>query len=103
MVAVSRGGCGKERTSDDRPIGYVYLFKSGRYYKIGKSNSAGRREYELSRQLPEGLKRIHIIRTDDPSGIEKYWHERFATKHKHGEWFDLDAADIRAFKRLKFM
>jgi hypothetical protein len=29
-------------------MGFVYLFKSGRYYKIGKSNAAGRREREAS-------------------------------------------------------
>jgi Meiotically up-regulated gene 113 len=84
-------------------IGYVYLFKSGRFYKIGKSNSAGRREYELAIQLPERVDTIHVIRTDDPSGIEDYWHRRFAAKRKNGEWFDLEAADVAAFKRHKFM
>src|SRR5262249_19753423 len=33
--------------TDQIEIGFVYLMKSGRYYKIGRSNSAGRREYEL--------------------------------------------------------
>lgn len=27
-------------------FGSVYLMKSGRFYKIGRSNSVGRREYE---------------------------------------------------------
>jgi hypothetical protein len=90
-------------TTENVALGYVYLVKSGRYYKIGRSNAARRREYELGRELPERVQRIHIIRTDDPRGIEKYWHQRFATQHKHGEWFDLEPADIRAFKRRKFM
>lgn len=85
---------------DDR-LGFVYLMKSGRYYKIGKSNAPGRREYELALQLPEEPTTIHLIRTDDPEGIERYWHERFKNKRKGGEWFDLDAEDITAFKRRK--
>jgi hypothetical protein len=84
-------------------IGYIYLMKSGKFYKLGRSNAAGRREYELGIQLPEKLKTVHVIRTDDPIGIEAYWHNRFAAKRKNGEWFDLDASDIGAFKRRKFM
>ncbi|HUR65848.1 MAG TPA: GIY-YIG nuclease family protein, partial [Chitinophagaceae bacterium] len=83
--------------------GYVYLFKSGKYYKIGKSNAPGRREYELALQLPEKLITIHKIITDDPSGIEEYWHKRFASKRKNGEWFDLNNAKIKAFRKRKFM
>lgn len=97
----------QEMPDEPRPreveLGFVYLVKSGRFYKIGKTNSAGRREYELALQLPEKVKPIHDIRTDDPIGIEAYWHKRFEAKRKGGEWFDLNAADIAVFKRRKFM
>ena len=86
-----------------RSIGYVYLIKSGKYYKIGKSNAPGRREYEYSIQLPEDVKTLHLIKTDDPDGIEEYWHKRFAQKRMKGEWFALTSEDINAFKRRKFM
>lgn len=71
---------------NDEPseFGYVYLMKSGQYYKLGRTNSVGRREYELTLQLPEQAVRVHAIRTDDPDGIEKYWHSRFADRRKGG-------------------
>jgi len=83
-------------------VGSVYLLRSGRHYKIGKTNAFGRRERELAIQLPEKANTVHVIQTDDPEGIEAYWHTRFAAKRRHGEWFELDAADVVAFRRRKY-
>jgi hypothetical protein len=84
----------------DLPLaGQVYLMKAGSHYKIGRSNAAGRRAYELAIQLPERLEVVHVLDTDDAVGIEKYWHNRFASRRANGEWFALTKADVNAFKR----
>jgi hypothetical protein len=84
-------------------LGHVYLLKSGRYYKIGHSIAPGQRERQLAIQLPEKAAIVHTIKTDDPAGIEKYWHGRFAEKRLNGEFFKLSQADVSAFRRRKFM
>jgi hypothetical protein len=92
-----------EPRNASQPFGFVYLLKSGRYHKVGRSNSVGRRERELAIQLPERSKVVHSIKTDDPVGIEAYWHARFEGRRKNGEWFELTADDVLAFRRRKFM
>jgi hypothetical protein len=88
----------------NKASGYVYLVKSGKLYKIGFSTNHWQRKSELHKQTSEGISEIHTIAAiDDAPGIEKYWHERFKDKRQHGEWFDLSAEDISAFKKRKFM
>jgi hypothetical protein len=91
----------KDVSDSEINIGEVYLFKHGRFYKIGKTNDTVRRGTELRIQLPEKLDLIHSIKTDDPSGIEAYWHKRFESKRMNGEWFDLTSVDIKTFKRWR--
>lgn len=89
--------------SDEPGMGFVYLLRSGRFYKIGLTLDMDGRLQRLKIQLPERVTEVHRIVTDDPRGIERYWHERFADRRKNGEWFELSAADVTAFRRRKFM
>lgn len=77
------------RLDSFRIKGFVYLLRSVKHYKLGRTNAVGRRLRELAIQLPQKPDTVHVIETDDPEGIEQYWHHRFAEKRQCGEWFAL--------------
>lgn len=52
---------------------------------------------------PSDVRIVHSIETDDPEGIEQYWHGRFAERRvKTKEVFRLTPDDIAAFKRRQY-
>lgn len=82
--------------------GFVYLVKGHPgEYKIGRTNLVDRRLSELGATASIEQQLIHEIRTDDPAGVEIYWHTRFAEKRMKGEWFSLNPADVQAFRRWR--
>lgn len=82
--------------------GFVYLIKGrGGEYKLGRTGLVDRRVSQLATGSSVELEVVHEIRTDDPAGVEAYWHRRFADRRLRGEWFKLSAADVRAVKRWR--
>jgi len=83
--------------------GWVYLFKHGHYnqYRIGQTSDLLRRGSEIRIQLPERATLVHSIETIDPIGVETYWLNRFNPKRMNGDWFNLNPADVKEFKRWK--
>lgn len=82
--------------------GHVYLIKTPRGHRIGMTTRAvGSRLAEHENQQGEA-ELLHRIVTDDPLGVERYWHQRFADKRSGtSDHFNLTASDVNAFKRWK--
>lgn len=80
-------------------LGFVYMQRHGSDYKIGCTTTLNKRGRQIQIELPQEIELVHSILTDDPAGVEAYWHKRFASKRTRGEWFKLLRADISAFKR----
>jgi hypothetical protein len=75
------------------------MYRYGSDYKIGYTKSLNKRARQIQIELPAETVLIHAILTDDPVGIESYWHKRFADKRTRGEWFKLSKTEIAMFKR----
>lgn len=89
----------KDQGNDSPAIGYVYMQRHGNDFKIGFTASLNKRGRQIQIELPQEIELVHSILTDDPVGVEGYWHKRFASKRTRGEWFKLTKTDVAAFKR----
>jgi hypothetical protein len=88
--------------ADPLSYGFVYLARRHRgEYKIGRTKLVDRRIAELGATSPVELTLIHEIKTDDPAGVEAYWHRRFAASRMRGEWFRLTSKEVAVFRRWK--
>lgn len=105
----ARGETTEDSAENEASSGWVYLIRAQGAYKIGCSRAPYRRAAEIANQSATGAELIHKIETDDPEGIEDYWHRRFALKRlngvnkQSGEWFALTLEDVKTFKRRRSM
>lgn len=91
-----------DQADSETRAGFVYLIKGRRSeYKLGHTSVVDRRLSELATGSSVELQAVHEIKTDDPLGVETYWHRRFAKNRLKNEWFKLSASEVRAFKRWR--
>lgn len=81
--------------------GNVYLMKNGfGHIKIGMTKKKPKhRESTLQSQEPE-VELIYHGWVDDPYGVERELHSKYADKRLRGEWFSLEAKDIAYAKKF---
>jgi hypothetical protein len=75
----------------------------GNDFKIGFTENVARRETQINVMSPADVRTVHVIETDDPRGIEKYWQARFADKQVGTKGvYRLLPDDVAAFKRRRY-
>lgn len=94
IVASSLRDAVLPRPGDPVPTGFVYLIFCMGYYKIGCAKSVQRRMKQFQEFLPEEIKIIHTIPTNDMHFAEARLHQRFDSKRVRGEWFRLTPEDV---------
>lgn len=80
--------------------GYVYILKSGIYYKIGISKNPKTRLQFYITENPNEIEIIANKKVEDSKTLEKRLHEKFKNKIHRGEWFLLEAHDVENAKDL---
>ena len=85
---------------------FVYIVHSAGLYKIGFAANVRRRLASINCSSPNPVELIWTIETAEWQYLERQLHQRFAAKHRKGEWFALDSKDIhlvRASARLPIL
>lgn len=87
--------------TEESDIGYVYLVKLDKHYKIGISINPEERLKEFT-LLPYPLEEVCIERVKGYKNIEQELHRIFENKNVRGEWFELNQEDIAFIKNYLF-
>ncbi len=81
-------------------IGFIYIFKCNKFYKIGKSKNPTKRLRSIQASIPYKLEIILKTKVNDCDKTEKIIHKLFKNKIITGEWFKLTQSDITKIKLI---
>jgi len=81
--------------------GYIYLLKSGEYYKIGKTKYLDKRVTQLGVALPDPCVLIYAFKAKSRSRSEEDLHRRFNAARRNGEWFTLTPEQVEEIKSIR--
>lgn len=81
--------------------GFIYVYKQGKYYKIGKSKYEDCRKNKYITENPEQIELVYKYKTNDYTKEEKTIHNLFNEKriNPKREWFLLTENDISLIKK----
>jgi len=78
----------------------LYLIKCNQYYKIGCASDAQSRLASLQTGSPFDLELVAMYEFENAEIVERALHQKFRSRNKRGEWFDLDNEAIGDLKSL---
>ena len=74
--------------------GYIYVIKSGKYHKIGRTLNFKHRIKKYITENPNKVKIILCKKVNDYIGVENRLHSELKNKNYNREWFKLENEDI---------
>lgn len=82
--------------------GFVYLMALGSQgiYKIGRSKSPRARAQTIDGFMPDEVRLVHVIPTDDMVWAERHLHTLYAEHRQGGEWFALTEREVEQFGQM---
>lgn len=79
---------------------YVYLVRSGKYYKIGIANNPKERINQIQVGNPHKIIFVSCYFMKDAGIVEKALHSAFSEKQVNREWFALDEKEVEKFNNI---
>lgn len=77
----------------------VYLFKCGKFVKIGRTKSLGARLDAMRTGNPYAIGPLFSILTQHPKEVEATLHDFYSAQRRLGEWFELTDEHLNEIER----